>query len=340
MHSIYNRPRTATTPLPIKNNKLKSDQHVISSLESRLSLLETYTHQYVERQRSVSNASEFMRKKFLFRRCSTNSTEDETVESSSSLPKITCLNKSYKRIEELNIPKITVVAREKQETTRYLTEIEIPCVCNSGNKRSSMSESSLGLSGDEKTHPDEEDTCSSVESYKQNIKCSVSFDIPKTCDQTTSEEKSSSGSNRNLDEYATDEMFAKSNSEMAKNNIIIEDKDEIIFISKYDKTTPFKFTETQPRDYCEEIVNVYNSPKHMAKLPLPNHMNSTLSTTADSKDARDQKRPLELNLSNSSMMKGQCCPVKKVPAPHSKTPSSSKIFGMKKSHSSPSCCVQ
>lgn len=310
---------------------------MISSLESRLSLLESYTHQYVERQRSVSNASEIMRKKFLYRRYSTNSTEDETMESSCSLPKEAYVVKPQRRIEDQHVPKITVRAKDKQETTRYLTEIEIPCTYNVNHKKSSNSESSLGLSGDE----NDPDACSSLESFKQNIKCSVSFDIPKSCNRTTSDDKSSSESNRNLDEYNTDECIVKSNNETSINKII-EDENEIIFISKYDKTTPFKYKETQPRDYCEEIVNVYNnSPKHIATMTLPNHMNSILSNTEDESDRfdREEKKPLELNLSNSSSVKAQCCPVK-AHSSNSKSSSSSKLFGMKKSTSSPSCCVQ
>lgn len=310
---------------------------MISSLESRLSLLESYTHQYVERQRSVSNASEIMRKKFLFRRYSTNSTEDEAIESSSSLPKTAFLDKPQRRIEDQHVPKITVRAKDKQETTRYLTEIEIPCACNVNQKISSNSESSLALSGED----NEADAGSSIGSFKQNIKCSVSFDIPKSCDRTTSEEKSSSESNRNLEDSNTDELVLKNNSELF-NNKIIEDENEIIFISKYDKTSPFKYKETQPRNYAEEIVNEFsNSPKHMAIVALPNHMNSTLSKTEDDKSDRfidEEKKPLELNLGNTSSVKAQCCPMKAL-TPNSKS-SSSKGFGKKKLSSSSSCSLQ
>lgn len=167
-----------------------------------------------------------MRKKFLFRRYSTNSTEDEAIESSSSLPKTAFLDKPQRRIEDQHVPKITVRAKDKQETTRYLTEIEIPCACNVNQKISSNSESSLALSGED----NEADAGSSIGSFKQNIKCSVSFDIPKSCDRTTSEEKSSSESNRNLEDSNTDELVLKNNSELF-NNKIIEDENEIIFIS-------------------------------------------------------------------------------------------------------------
>ncbi|KAI5738418.1 hypothetical protein M8J77_006776 [Diaphorina citri] len=358
-HSIHNRAH-ASTPLPIQRNKLKSEQHMISSIESRLSLLESYTHQHVERQRSVSNASEIMRKKFLFRRCSNYSTEDETFESSSSLPKTACVTIPTRVTEDQNIPKITVSAKDRQDTTRYLTEIEIPCACSSNNhKRSSNSESSLGLSGDEKHMAEDRDESSSGGSFKQNIRCSVSFDIPRAFDRPTSEEKSSSESNRNLDEYNPDEFLVKTNNEISNvNNIILEDSSEIVFINKYDKVpTPFKYKEIKPRDYCEEIVNEYNnSPKHIT-TEVTNHLNATLSNTEDKTDSNHtghvEKRPLELSLSNSSSLKGQCCPGLKLPTPGSKTPSSkslsssktppssnSKSFGMKKSHSSNSCCVQ
>ncbi|KAL1460076.1 hypothetical protein WDU94_012015, partial [Cyamophila willieti] len=347
-HSIYNKPRDVTTALPIK--QLRKEQHMISSLESRLSLLESITHQYVERQRSCSNASELMRKTYLLgRRFSNYSTEDDTFESSSSLPKTSSLVKSNIVSEDKNIPTITVSAKDQQETTRYLTEIEIPCSCNSNNhKRRSNSESSVAMSGDEKINPD--DGNSSGESFKQNIRCSVSFDIPKVFnDRTSSEEKSSSESNRNLEECTAEEFFLKTNeeNENAKKNIIVEDG-EIIFISK-DQTTPFKYKEIQPRDYCEEIVHEYvNSPKHIGTLNLSKPMNSKLSYTADTNSNAHvdnasqplvEKKALCLTLSNSSSVKGQCCPGLKLPTPsyNSKAPPGAKTLKKSQTHS---CCVQ